>query len=116
MSLGRKFHVESESEVRFSPIRRPDPENEEKLPPDLFFFRLSVCLSIYLFSYFSLGGDRPVSVSGRAGGRAGPHETSASSACTWELLSQKATRLRQTLGYAPRPGAHFQGKNREIDR
>ena len=38
-SLGRKFHVESESEVKLSPIRRPDPENEEKLPPDVFVIR-----------------------------------------------------------------------------
>ena len=31
--LGRKFYVESESEVKTPQILRPDPENEEKLPP-----------------------------------------------------------------------------------
>ena len=33
LSLGRKFYVESESEVKIPQIQRPDPENEEKLPP-----------------------------------------------------------------------------------
>ena len=37
LSLGRKFHVESESEVKTPQILRPDPENEEKLPPIFFY-------------------------------------------------------------------------------
>ena len=38
LSLGRKFHVESESEVKTPQILRPDPENQEKLPPKKMFF------------------------------------------------------------------------------
>ena len=37
LSLGRKFYVESESEVKTPQILRPDLENQEKLPPNIFF-------------------------------------------------------------------------------